>query len=184
MKRELVLGCGRVRVPSLISQGAKFYEDPTFLDINPDHKPHVVHDMTKLPLPFEDNSFDEVHAYEVLEHTGTQGDYHFFFAQFSDFWRILKPKGSLYVSVPMLDSPWAWGDPSHTRVFPPEFLIFLDQSQYTAQIGVTAMSDFRYIYQADFREVWMKKVPRDTFTFILEAVKPSRITRRQPSPTL
>jgi SAM-dependent methyltransferase len=110
----------------------------------------------------------------VLEHTGAQGDYKFFFAQFSEFWRILKPGGVLIGTCPSRLSPWAWGDPSHTRVIQPEHFIFLDQAQYIAQVGKTAMSDFRWIYQGDFSVVHARD-DGQLVQFALRAVKPSRI---------
>jgi predicted SAM-dependent methyltransferase len=64
-----------------------------------DHDPNcgadIFHDLTKLPYPFEDNTFEEIHAYEVLEHLGQQGDYETFFKQLEEFHRILKPGGWL-----------------------------------------------------------------------------------------
>ena len=129
--RELLIGCGSRHFKLIFPPDKQEWHTLTTLDINGSHNPDVVWDLTKLPLPFEDNTFDEIHAYEVLEHTGRQGDYIFFFAQFSDFWRILKPNGLLIATCPMYNSPWALGDPSHTRVIQKESLVFLDQTQYT-----------------------------------------------------
>lgn len=149
---ELLIGCGSQHSKRVYPKPeARGWTDLVTLDINADHRPDVVHDLTVLPLPFEDESFEEIHAYEVLEHTGQQGDYRFFFAQFSEFWRLLKPGGHLCGSVPLPTSVWALGDPSHTRIIPKESFQFLDQSEYQRQIGVTTMSDFRWLYQADFR---------------------------------
>lgn len=168
---QCLIGCGSNREKKLIWQGRSAWDGLVTIDIEPRHKPDVVHDITK-PLPFADNSADEIHAYECLEHVGAQGDWKFFFAQFSDFWRALKPGGVLLATVPRLDSPWAWGDPSHTRVIPPESLIFLHQPAY-AQVGKTPMSDFRSHYKADFDIVWQDSTPHQ-FCFVLQAVKPSR----------
>jgi hypothetical protein len=174
--RELLIGCGSRREKTVVLGGTTpNWQNLTALDINPDHRPDVVWDLMQMPLPFEDNSFNEIHAYEVLEHTGSQGDYRFFFAQFSEFWRILRPNGAFCASVPLASSPWALGDPSHTRIVTPANLIFLDQTEYTAQIGVTSMSDFRYIYKADF-STSMGRDEGESFVFILRAQKPSRIT--------
>ena len=63
------------------------------LDIDPNCNPDIICDLNELPYPFKDNTFNEIHGYEVLEHCGTQGDYQYFFAQFTEFWRILKPEG-------------------------------------------------------------------------------------------
>ncbi len=173
--RELLIGCGQNHAKKLVVGGRKDWGRLTTLDINPDHRPDVVWDLTQLPLPFEGDSFDEIHAYEVLEHTGRQGDYAFFFAQFAELWRILKPNGMLIGTCPLPSSVWAWGDPSHTRVVQKEQFIFLDQSQYTRQVGHTAMSDFRYIYRADFHTEFALERD-DLLQFVLRAVKPSRIT--------
>lgn len=174
---ELLLGCGSNRAKKLCYGGRAEWSALTTLDINPDHKPDVVHDMANIPLPFDDDTFDEVHSYECLEHVGSQGDYRFFFGQFSDFWRILKPDGLFFATVPAASSPWAWGDPSHTRIIPPESMVFLSQPNY-AQVGITPMSDFRFVYQADF-DLIHSRTAGDHFEFVLKAVKPSRVTSGQ-----
>jgi SAM-dependent methyltransferase len=177
MKRELLIGCGSKHTKVLTINGTGEWSNLTTLDYNADHKPDVVWDLMQFPYPFEADAFDEIHAYEVLEHTGAQGDYKFFFKQFSELWRILKPGGILAATCPSRHSPWAWGDPSHTRVLQQEHLTFLDQSQYATQVGKTSMSDFRYIYKADFNAVYIKE-NQDSFAFALQAVKPSRIEIR------
>jgi SAM-dependent methyltransferase len=127
--------------------------------------------------------WDEIHAYEVLEHLGQQGDAASFLAHFSELYRLLKPNGYLCATVPSQHSKWLWGDPSHRRVINECSLVFLDQGQYQAQIdrrlaagqSPTNMSDFRdnLGYRADFKLVDQHD-NRTTFTFILQAVKPSR----------
>jgi SAM-dependent methyltransferase len=169
---ELLLGCGSSRVKKLHQRGRSEWTGLVAIDIEPRHNPDVVHDIA-LPLPFPDDSADEIHAYEVLEHCGQQGDYKFFFAQWSDFWRVLKPAGIIFGTVPLPTSPWAWGDPSHTRVIPKDSFIFLQQPQY-AQVGKTAMSDFRSIYKADFDVIHLHE-NGDVLEFALQAVKPARI---------
>lgn len=170
---ELLIGCGSSRVKKLHQQGRPDWDGLVTLDIEASHKPDVVHDLNET-LPFPDDHFDEIHAYEVLEHCGHQGDYKFFFRQFSDFWRVLKPGGVMLGTVPLPTSPWAWGDPSHTRVLPREVFTFLIQPQYTAQVGVTPMSDFRSLYKADFDIIHMQDSGL-CLEFGLKAVKPSRI---------
>lgn len=169
---ELLLGCGSSRVKKLHQRGRSEWTGLVAIDIEARHNPDVVHDIN-LPLPFPDDSADEIHAYEVLEHCGRQGDYQFFFAQWSDFWRVLKPAGVFLGTVPLPTSVWAWGDPSHTRVIPKESFVFLSQPQY-CQVGKTAMSDFRSIYKADFDIIHLHE-NGDVLEFALQAVKPSRI---------
>jgi len=166
-RKELLMGCGSRTHKDLYLDGHKEFTNVIRLDNNADHKPDVIHDLTIHPLPFTDGEFDEIHAYEVLEHLAYQGDYDFFFAEFEEYWRILKAGGYFFASCPSWNSPWAFGDPSHRRIISKESLVFLQQAQYVAQVGKTKMSDFRYMYKADFQLVHAED--RDgTFFFILK----------------
>lgn len=171
------------------------FENLVTLDKYASHNPDITFDLTwigtkvgrnhrgfivdiptpwKIPLPSgdptPDNTYDEIHAYEVLEHIGAQGDAKLFFDQFTEFHRILKPGGLMFASCPSWHSPWAWGDPSHTRILTVGTLSFLSQIEYAKQVGVTPMSDFRSIYKADF-EVITADESTDTFLFIIKAIK-------------
>lgn len=168
---DLLIGCGndrrkKVTIPLIKTEWSYL----TTLDIDPSTKPDIVHDLNVLPYPFADNQFDEIHAYEVLEHCGRQGDWRFFFDQFTEFWRILKPNGYFVATVPMWDSKWTWGDPGHTRVINEGSLIFLSQSEYEKQVGKTAMTDYRHWFKADFEIVSIAEHV-DTFAFFLRAIK-------------
>ena len=175
MKTELLIGCGSSRTKRVTADATDQFENLTTLDYNKAHKPDVVWDLMHPDvLPFEANSFDEIHAYEVLEHLGQQGDWRLFFKQFQRFWEVLKPGGYLLATCPSRHSPWAYGDPSHTRIMQPEQLLFLHQPAYTEQVGVTSMSDFRSCYTADFDIIHSDDLG-DSFVFILQAVKPSRV---------
>ena len=93
----------------------------------------------------------------ILEHLSKQGDYKFFFSEFSEYWRILKLDGRFHASVPRWDRKWAWGDPGHTRVFPVELVTYLDQDEYEEQIGITQMTDYRNIYKVSFKLVYYER---------------------------
>ncbi len=168
---ELLIGCGNSRKKK-IKHGniEREWDDLVTLDIDPSTKPDVVHDLDVLPLPFEDNQFSEIHAYEVLEHLGSQGDYKAYFALFSELWRILKPDGLLIGSVPAFGSPWAWGDPGHRRVITQGSLIMLSQKLYEMEVGKTNLTDYRPIYKADFEPVGFNE-SEHTLSFILKAIK-------------
>jgi hypothetical protein len=151
---ELLIGCGSNPLKQIALPGQSMdWRKLVTLDNNKDHGPDVVADLMEFPYPFDDDTFDEIHAYEVLEHTGQQGDARFFFRQWTEFARIMKVGGLFFATCPSYKSMWAWGDPSHTRVITGGTLVFLDQDQYVAQVGKTAMSDFRYLYSASFKKV-------------------------------
>jgi predicted SAM-dependent methyltransferase len=169
---QILLGCGSSRVKKLVVAGRSEWDGLVTLDHEASHHPDVVHDLYQA-LPFEDSVANEIHAYEVLEHVGSQGDYKEFFRLFSEIWRVLEDKGYLIATVPKHDSPWAWGDPSHTRVILRESLVFLSQPAYD-QVGISPMSDFRSIYKADFDLVHLNYTEH-CMEFVLQAVKPSRI---------
>jgi SAM-dependent methyltransferase len=171
MKR-LIIGCGSRRIDV---QGNDLSDADT-LDFNSDHNPKYVWDLENKPWPIPDDTYNEVHAYEVLEHLGRQGDFRSFFADFSEIWRILKPGGMLIGTSPAWPSPWIFGDPGHTRVISPECFVFLDQSEYVRQVGKTPLSDYRFCYKADF-EAHQFQIMGETFIYMLRAVKPSRIDR-------
>lgn len=197
--RELLLGCGNSRVKRMSVTPLKSdWHDLTTLDVDPACDPEIVFDLCwigepvmmiqgsecerdtgeKFRIPrgdglvwMPDNSFDEIHAYEVLEHCGAQGNFKLFFAQFREFWRVLKPGGYFCATVPDWRSVWAWGDPSHTRIINEGTLVFLSQKQYTAQVGKTAMSDFRSLLTpADF-EICGARTRGEQFEFVLRAIK-------------
>jgi len=195
--RELLIGCGRDRKKRYSAEpfhprGWRSLRDgipgPVTLDVNPAVDPDIVCDLNAAPpwngfargeafgRELESDCWDEIHAYQVLEHLGQQGDAFAFFRQFSELYRILKPTGYLVAEVPSRFSPWLWGDPSHRRAIVPETLTFLDQAEYIRQCDgphPSAMSDFRHIYKADFRLIQSADT-RENFAFVLQAVKPSR----------
>lgn len=165
---ELLLGSGASRQKKIVTNGPEFKEVVT-VDINPHINADVVHDLNVLPWPFENEQFDEVHAYEVLEHLGQQGDVESFFAHFDEIWRILKPNGVLCASTPQWDGLWAWGDPGHTRIINEGTLVFLDRDRY----GKPPMTDYRHIYKGHFKTEMVQKQDASMF-FVLRKVDVSR----------
>lgn len=195
--RELLLGCGRSRKKQYNASVAhsrnwRNPRGPTTLDIDWRVKPDIWCDLNlyppwngredekAFPRVLEGDYWDEIHAYQVLEHLGQQGDASAFFAHFSELWRILKPDGYLVASVPSRFSDALWGDPSHRRAIVPLSLTFLDQGEYIRQCDGppsthSSMSDFRHIYKADFK-ICETADNRQDFVFVLQAIKPSRWT--------
>jgi SAM-dependent methyltransferase len=173
---ELLIGCGSNRIKRLSYANNREWRELITMDMNDDHKPDLVWDIAEMPFPFSDDTFDEIHAYDVLEHVGSQGDWRFFFRQWMEFYRLLKPGGIFFGICPSPVSPWAWGDPGHTRILTPVSLTYLIQPEYTKQVGKSAMTDYRFVFPGDF-DVEHSEIDGEQFVFTLRAVKPSRMTR-------
>lgn len=167
---ELLIGCGNSRRKRYTIERELEWNGLVTIDHDPNCGADVLHDLDVTPWPFADNTFDEVHAYEVLEHLGTQGDYKAFFKHFFEIWRVLKPGGHLFATVPSWRSVWAWGDPSHTRVISPESISFLSQQAYREQVGKTPMTDFRWLWKGDFDPIH-NDCNDDAYMFVLRAIK-------------
>lgn len=71
----------------------------------------VVHDLTKLPLPFADNTFDEILCQDILEHIPEYEEV------LKDLHRILAPGGAVHIRVPHFTSKNNFTDPTHRRMF-------------------------------------------------------------------
>ena len=146
---ELLIGCGNNQEKQMAIPGKEKWDDMVTLDIDPDTEPNVLWDLHHLPLPFDDETFEEIHAYDVLEHIGQQGDWRTFFAQFDEIYRILKPGGHFFAITPAWDGMWAWGDPGHSRIINEGTIHFLDRDNYK-NTGKTSMTDYRHVYKGDF----------------------------------
>lgn len=142
------------------------------LDMNNATNPDILFNLDSLgwrnrfnaiKLPVAENSFDEIHAYEVLEHVGKQGDYQGFFQEFREYWRILKPGGILFGTTPAMSSPWLWGDPGHTRVINKEVLSFLTPDVYSFED--TAISDYRHLVDPCWWKLVHAEEKGNRFTF-------------------
>lgn len=140
------------------------------IDIDPGCKPDLLADLNDGLPPDWENEFDEIHAYEVLEHLGRQGDWRGFFEEFEGYWRVLKPGGHLIATTPRYDSIWAWSDPGHTRIISQGTLSFLSQKIYARDIGKTTMTDYRNVYRADF-DVEHAIISGESLLFCLKAIK-------------
>ena len=104
-----------VKIVDLIDKlelGSGFHPTPGFthLDLNPDTNPDIV--GPAFPLDLADCSVGEIRAVDVLEHLPyTHTD-----AILTDWFRVLKPGGKIYIQVPDADMIMEWYAKSDRRL--------------------------------------------------------------------
>ena len=106
----------------------------------------IVHDIQLLPLPFEDNSFDEILCNDILEHVE-------YILILKDLCRILKSEGKLIIRVPHFTSKANYVDPTHKKMFSVNTFDFFTKK---SRFGRTYYFDFY------FSEIGSKKILFDT----------------------
>lgn len=164
----LLIGCGNSRDKRISLQGREDWSLPLVtLDMDSNCSADIVHDLDARPLPFEDDTFDEMAAYDVLEHLGRQGDWRGFFDEFAEYWRILKPEGTFGIIVPI--GPDALADIGHTRFFSTSYFRFLDQDWYAQQIAAGQhVTDYRWYWKRSFKTIAMQQIEDHHIAAILQ----------------
>ena len=162
----LLIGCGHSRVKQVRWDGNEEWNGKlTTLDMGDNCGADVVWDMEVMPLPFADAEFDELAAYNCMEHWGRQGDWRGYFAEFAEYHRILKPGGTFGIIVPQGGD--AIADPGHTRFFSKNHFGFLSQSFYERnEVKSTCFTDYRWFWKLDFEIVLMQDDPAHIYTVL------------------
>ncbi|MEQ8277450.1 MAG: methyltransferase domain-containing protein [Deltaproteobacteria bacterium] len=105
--RQLNLGCGR-------------FPKEGFVNVDWAAAPgvDVIHDLTALPYPFEDSTFERIEADHVLEHLPQV------FEVMAEIHRLLAPGGTLVLRVPHFSR--GFSHPEHKRGFDATFPYYFD----------------------------------------------------------
>lgn len=69
----------------------------------------IVHDLDVAPWPFDDDQFSLVRGVQVFEHVDDP------ILFMCEAWRVLRPGGELYLTVPHYQSANSFTDPTHRR---------------------------------------------------------------------
>ena len=116
---RLNLGCGNDLRDGYINVDA-------YADVNPD----TVWDLEQTPLPFDDNSVDEIVANHILEHI------HNFIPLMHDLHRLCKPDATIRIRTPFYAAWGQFNDPTHVRFFTPfTFNYFNEWKNYSHEVG-------------------------------------------------
>ncbi len=101
------------RVPARlnIGSGRQPMAGAVNLDVSDRVGADIVHDLDQTPWPFAADAFDEVHAYDVLEHVRDVP------AVLDEIHRVGRPGARVHVTVPHFSSANAFTDVTHRRCF-------------------------------------------------------------------
>ncbi|HIH32432.1 TPA: methyltransferase domain-containing protein [Candidatus Woesearchaeota archaeon] len=128
---KLNIGCGHQKLKGWVN-----------LDINAEEGIDAVHDLDKYPYPFNDESFEEIRAYSIIEHLKDP------VKTVEELHRILKPGGTLDIIVPHYTSAIAWGNPTHLRPYSYDTFFFFvknsEKEKYTTVEFSSIKVDFRF----------------------------------------
>lgn len=119
---KLNLGCGIQKIEGYIG-----------LDIQERVAPDVVCDISS-GLPYEDNSIEQVRAFDFLEHIAP--DKTIFVVE--EIWRVLKPDGILEHLTPSTDGRGAFQDPMHRSFWNINSWLYFTEDAYRALYGIKA----------------------------------------------
>ena len=122
---NLNLGCGRNPIDGYVN-----------LDRQALPGVDVVHDLERFPLPFDDDTFDEILGVDLIEHiTDALG-------LMAELWRIAKPGCVCTFALPYGSSDDAWEDPTHVRpYFLNSWMYFAQPTYYRAQYDTMSSHD-------------------------------------------
>jgi hypothetical protein len=100
LPRVLNVGCGKKKLPNALNA-----------DISPIVSPDIVLDVNRRPWPLPDGWFEEVHAYDVVEHIEDVVSF------FEEVHRICSPGAIVHITVPHYSCSNAFTDPTHRHYF-------------------------------------------------------------------
>jgi len=115
------------------------------LDIKERDGVDVVHDLNKVPLPFENEEFDYVLCQDILEHVNV-------IPLINEIHRILKKGGILKIRVPHFTSTLNYEDPTHKNQFSIRTFDY-----FIKKVGFSYKRDIRYFSKTNKKLILYKK---------------------------
>jgi SAM-dependent methyltransferase len=124
------------------------------------------------PIPFPDDHFQSVSAYDFLEHvpriltcSGGAGTRLPFVELMNEIWRVLAPGGLLYAQTPVYPHQAVFADPTHVNLVAFDtFMYFTRPTLMARMYGFTGTFDvvrvLRYKPRRDYDSIGMDKLSR------------------------
>ena len=155
---SLLLGAGHSRHKKVSLNAAPNWALPLVtLDMGDNCGADIIWDLEHRPLPFKSGEFDELGAYDVLEHIGKQGDWRGWFDEMSEYHRVLKPGGYFGIIVPIGGD--AFADPGHTRFFGMNHFQMLSQKFYEEALEKNLpVTDYRWYWKKNFDVAYIEEI--------------------------
>lgn len=114
-----------------LGSGKKYMPGAVNVDLVAETGPDVVHNLNRIPWPFPDNSFDQVHAYDVVEHLDDV------IATVQEIHRVCRPGAVVHITVPHFSCANAFRDPTHQHYFSAlSFHYFTGENQFAFYTSV------------------------------------------------
>jgi SAM-dependent methyltransferase len=124
--RTLDVGCGNDKIPGAVG-----------IDVAPGTQADIVHDLTRVPWPLADNSFDVIRLHSILEHLPDT------VATVCEVHRVAKPGATVLIGTPHFSSANAFTDPTHVHFFSARFMdYFIEGKELGQQYGFYADTRF------------------------------------------
>ena len=130
-KKRLNLGCGKDIRNGWVN-----------LDFIKNDGVDVIHNLNEYPYPFENNTFDEIIAINLMEHLDRPSDF------IREIWRISKPNAKIEIETPHFSSAVAWQDITHIRPFSLLTLMHYDEKYLGSSSLLNANERVRFVVDA------------------------------------
>lgn len=156
-----------------IGAGDTRYEGFVNVDYDALTKPDYVVNLEKDPLPFEDNTVEQVIAHHILEHLG-EGYFHLM----KEIYRVCKHGAMIHIRVPHHRHETFLDDPTHRRPITVAGMhLFSKKHNDECRRKNYASSRLGYYFDVDFEVVNVVEVPDPNYIKIFEGRPVEEVTR-------
>jgi len=135
---RLNLGCGYSKIEGYVN-----------IDNRPEVSPDLVCDVIS-GLPYEDNSVDEIRAFDFLEHIPIGKT----IGVITEIWRVLNPGGRFESFTPSTDGRGAFQDPTHVSFWNKNSWLYYSDKAYRDLYGIKADFEIETLQDTNPDPAW------------------------------